>query len=187
MKNEKWKKLNYSLSHTTYHLPPNTNYAFSLLELIIVIVIIGVVYYLTSFTFKKYENTTTIHNLQKLVPSSNKKIQFVCFDECRKCMFLQDNKIVKKDISLQLNKCHFYKLDKYNEPITVKTKIITIDEQDYEVNFTINFYPNKSNDIGILENDKKFYTVNSFFNFIKEASTLNKAKELLTKTNLLTD
>lgn len=75
--------------------------AFSLIELLIVILIIGVVYTLAISNFQKLEDGTTNINLQTLkkflhsIPHE-KNVKLLCLDECSSCDIFVDGKKSKE-------------------------------------------------------------------------------------------
>ncbi|MEA3228745.1 MAG: type II secretion system protein [Campylobacterota bacterium] len=77
--------------------------AFSLIELLIVVLIIGVVYTLAITNFQKVDNQSIKVNLATLKKylqtfPSQKNVQFLCLDDCSSCSVLVDG---KKDDSLE--------------------------------------------------------------------------------------
>lgn len=75
--------------------------AFSLIELLIVIVIIGVVYTLAINNFEKVKDeskTLTIANLKEYLQSLTyeEKVELLCLDDCKECKIIVDDRVHKK-------------------------------------------------------------------------------------------
>ena len=84
--------------------------AFSLIELLIVILIIGVVYTLSIGNFKKIEDKKqklSIENLKEYMQSfpHEKSVEFLCLDDCSGCdVLVDDEKVNEKEIEDFLDK-----------------------------------------------------------------------------------
>jgi len=90
--------------------------AFSLIELLIVILIIGVVYTLSIGNFKNMKNgkdKLSLKNLRSYLQTIpyKKKIEFVCMDDCLHCEVFIDEKKHKKVKSFLDNSIKSYRYD----------------------------------------------------------------------------
>ncbi len=159
--------------------------AFTLFELMIVVVIIGVVYALMIQNFNfgqmKKENIS-LSNLPKYLrdnfSKSKEKVTFRCMDECSVCKIFMGGK------SMQEMESFF---EKYSSPEVYKLingDLERIEFFDYVENqkrinvcFEYNLYPNKSTDKMVLGYDDKFYMYDNFFTPTKEFKQLGDAKD----------
>jgi len=153
---------------------------FSLIELLVVISIVSLVYFLG---FGKISLSKSKHTLLKpkefLSHISNNftKGTLICTNQCQKCYFKQSlntspvklNKIpdLGKDITI-------YKLDSHN----ILNNIDFGKYHDEKICLSINFYPNGSHTKFIIESTKGIYFVNVLYDDVKEASSLEDAKNL---------
>ena len=86
--------------------------AFSLVELLIVVIIIGVVYKLSLSNFQKIDKNVTKVTLQNLKEylqgfSHDKSVKFLCLDNCKKCSVFVDGELqedIKNDFDGFLDK-----------------------------------------------------------------------------------
>ena len=146
--------------------------AFSLIELLIVIFLIGLVYgvYVNNM---KPKNSTKPFNLtalkQKLINEANttKNIKLICYsDKCNQCKIL----LKDKNITTKL----FGK-----KPIVFEYQNGYIEEKEFSDNkcFEFNIYSDLSSDRIFFEYDNKYYIINSFDEVGVVFNDFDKAKE----------
>ena len=166
--------------------------AFTLIELLIVILIIGIIYTLAITNFQNITNPTkklTIENLGHYLNSfqHKKDVKFLCLDDCSSCNIFVDGEIVKElkgsfdnfiDDSIRVYKYSY--LDGYiKKEFTPYFNHEGIEE---DVCFSFSIDKNGISDQILLEYNNKFYDFSSnlstkkIYNSIEEAT---EAKENL--------
>ena len=167
----------------------NMHKGFSLIELLIVIIIISIVYFLG---FSGIDNATT--KPQALTPLNLKytvlkselfqgKATLICINKCRSCY-------IRKDINSPF--------EAYEHGIDLKNiKAYTLDAQDSlqqveygryqdkKICLMLNFYPNGSSTQIILENKEGVYFLPAYFDESQKLDSLNEAKEFWLKNSEL--
>ncbi len=162
---------------------------FSFIELLIVIIIISIVYFLG---FSGIDHTTaktkalTPLNLKNSILKSELfqgQATFMCIDKCRSCY-------MRKDINSPF--------DAYEHGIDLKnTKAYTLDAQDSlqhveygryddkKICLILNFYPNGSSTQIILENKENIYFLPAFFDEAQKVDSLEDAKDIWLRNSQL--
>jgi prepilin-type N-terminal cleavage/methylation domain-containing protein len=164
-----------------------THKGFSLIELLIVILIISVVYFLGFSGFEKSENkpkALTPLNLKSTIMQSegfHGEMTLICADKCQSCYMRKgvngafqpyENKVDLKNIEA-------YTVDHAN----------TIQQLNYgrykdkKICLAINFYHNGSSTQIILKNEESIYFLPSFFEEPQKVDSLEDAKELWLKNS----
>jgi len=160
--------------------------AFTLIEMLIVIILIGIVYtlILNRYRPKKEElyirSTTPFRSV--LLPFWNHShIILLCGNRCKKCSIYSDNgkiiKKVKRSLFKQNDIPKFYTLD-YNDEINRKEFLhIQSNRSEEKVCFRFDMYPNKSSSELILEyrNGKVLY-LPPYFNDTLSFSSLESVQ-----------
>ncbi len=165
----------------TYPKRDNTHKGFSLMELIIVIFIISLVYYLGFSGVelgKQRPKALTPLNLKETITSSelfSQKATLMCVNKCKQCY-------LRKGISSPF-KAYESKIDLSN------IKAYTIDESDslvqieYEryndqkICLIMDFYANGSSTQLILEDEENAYFLPAFFGQAKKFGSVEDAKD----------
>ena len=148
-------------------------YAFTLIELLIVIVIIGVVYTLAITSFKKVSEKSTqvsLVNLRAYLQSleHEKSVKFLCLDDCSSCDILIDGKVDEKlkgsfdnfiDSSIKV-----YRYDSY-QGVTQIINEVYFNSEDIEedVCFSYTVDTKGVGDQVFVEFNKKVYDYSSYF------------------------
>ena len=134
--------------------------AFSLFELLLVVIIISLVYslVLNKINNKKRVNTTNLTNLKSSMLKKNQKLLIV-YDKCSKSNLDIDLTLFKgiKVYSLKgevLEKKEF-------PPIKIKDEI-------YDVCFKYEIFPNKSSSSFIVKKDDTYFVFHPYFQKIKK-------------------
>lgn len=163
--------------------------AFSLVELLIVILIISLVYFLGFSNIEKSESkpkALTALNLKSSIVKSDLfqgEGSFVCIDKCRSCYLRKDinspfeayeNRIDLKDIEA-------YTLDARDS----LQKIEYGRYQDEKICLSLQFYPNGSSTQIILKQDDDVYFLPAFFDDAQKVDSLEEAKALWLAHNRL--
>ncbi len=166
--------------------------AFTLFELMIVVIIIGVVYSLVLGTFdpKKSVNITKFEDLKSaLVPQWTKgaKVDLYLYDRCRKsAIFINDE--IKEDIKFELDIKIFkdikvYKSDRLGDKRKIQFAPALINDKVHKVCFKYTIFPNGSSSSFIAKSGKKYYTFFPYFEQTYISSRIDDALEHYTKAN----
>lgn len=166
--------------------------AFSLIELLIVIVIVGVVYTLAVSSFTKMgESSTqvTLGNLKEYLQSfqHEKNVKFLCLDDCSSCDIFVDGKVDEElkgsfdnflDSSVKVYRYDFYQGMQESE------KEIYFNTEDIEEEVCFSYTVDKKG-IGeqvFVEYNKKIYDFSTYFEQTPVYDSLSEvieAKEML--------
>jgi prepilin-type N-terminal cleavage/methylation domain-containing protein len=167
---------------------PKLTKAFTLMELLIVIFIVALVYFLGfdaiswSSSKNKPINPLTLKNTIQNSPFFKGEGKLICLNKCKSCYFQTainapltkiENKIeLGDDISV-------YQLDKDD----------TLSKRDFgryddkKVCLIMDFYKNGSSTQMVIENSKGIYFLSSFFDTSTKVDTLSDAKRLWLRYN----
>jgi prepilin-type N-terminal cleavage/methylation domain-containing protein len=153
--------------------------AFSLLELIIVVMIISISYMLVFSSMQKESKAPkalTPLNLKSTLLENNitGTREFICINNAKECFIHQDgtltpyiNKIALKDISV-------YKID--GEDNSYKVDYGRYDDNKISLRFSI--YSNSSSTQMIIRQNKNFFYLPTYFGDVIKVSSLDEAKKL---------
>ena len=146
--------------------------AFSLLELLIVIVIIGVVYTLAITNLKNVgENSELLpsfKNLKEYLASYKENnlqtVQMICLDTCSECNILLDGKKIKTIKSFFDTTVQSYRYD-FLTGVTELKNDVYFDEKNVQkdVCFSFSLYPNKVAQQIIIQYKNKIYDYTNYF------------------------
>jgi Tfp pilus assembly major pilin PilA len=170
----------------------NLKNSFTLIELIIVVLLIGLVYSIAIGFYSKKESVK-IDDLTKLKEKllsfkteEKDKITFVMYDDCKKNAVLINNKPTYKDIDIDIDgNIEVYTIDMYGNLKRVEFLDILIDGKKENVCFRFNIFPNNSNNSYIVKLKNRYYIVKPYFEQIQTTSALNKAIDLYINEKLL--
>ncbi len=170
----------------------NASKGFSLLELLIVILIISMVYFLgfegVEVAEKKPKALTPL-NLKSNIRSSelfNGEGTLLCIDQCRSCYFRSgvSSPFEAYTSPMDLTNIQAYTLDRYD----ALTRIEYGRYQDQKICLVIDFFKNGSSTQIILKNDEGSYFLPAFFGDPQRFSSPEEAKEYwLRNTTLVSD
>lgn len=170
----------------------NASKGFSLLELLIVILIISMVYFLGFEGVeigKQKPKALTPLNLKSNIRSSelfSREGTLLCIDQCRACYFRAgiSSPFEEYTSPIDLTNIQAYTLDSYD----ALTRIEYGRYQDQEICLVMDFFKNGSSTQIILKNEEGSYFLPAFFGDPQRFSTLEEAKEYwLRNTNLASD
>jgi prepilin-type N-terminal cleavage/methylation domain-containing protein len=162
--------------------------AFTLFELMIVVVIIGVIYalVLSNFNTKKSVHILKISDIKEgLLPfwTKGKQIDFYLYDQCQKsAIFINDTyqEELEPDIKLsEFSNIEVFKPDYRGESQKVEFTPIMIDKKLQKVCFHYTLYPNGSNSSFILKKQKLYYIFYPYFQDVNKTQDLSEAMDLL--------
>ncbi len=166
--------------------------AFSLIELLIVIFIISLVYYLgfegIELRKPKPKPLTPINLKSNIINSEsfNGYATLMCLDKCKTCYIRKElnSDFQKYENTINLKNITTYTLDKEDRLKEIEYGRF----KDRKICLIIDFYQNGSSTQMILENDEKVYFLPAFFGEAEEFDSLEKAKEYwLRDSKLISD
>ncbi len=169
----------------------NMHKGFSLIELLIVIIIISIVYFLG---FSGIENSSTKPkaltplNLKSTILKSELfqgEATLLCINKCRSCYMRKDihSPFEAYEQGIDLKNIEAYTLDARDSPQRMEYGRY----QDKKICLMLNFYANGSSTQIILKNRDAVYFLPAFFDEPKKLDSLNEAKELWLKNSQLVD
>ncbi len=166
-------------------MPTTTRAAFSLLELIVVVLIVSLIGFLVfSSAIKQQTKTETLD--PTTLPSTLRKsfqgqgdIELLCVKKCTECYIAQGQQITAYDGGIEFGKnVEIHKLDDDNH-------FVHIDElgrlKDEKISFRFHLYPNGSTTQMVITNDQGIYYLPSYFGKAKKVEDMDEAKELWIK------
>ena len=157
-------------------------YGFSLLELLLVIFIISLVYFLGFSGIEKQEKKApalTPLTLKKSIQESSLftgQGTLICIDKCKSCYFRKDisSPFEAYDGAINLSPLEVYMVD-VNDNLQ---KVTYGRYQDQPICLQIDFYPNGSSTPLILQTDEGNYFLPSYFGTPTQTDSLAKAQDL---------
>ncbi len=161
--------------------------AFTLFEIMIVVLIIGVIYSLVLGTFdpKKSVKVITLEHIKDaLLPhwTKGKKIEFYVYDRCQKSALLINDELQEEmniDISIDIFKdIKVYKNDIHSSEREIEFSPTLIDEKLHKVCFKYTIFPNSSSSSYVVKSGKKYYAFFPYFKKTYITSKLNDALEM---------
>lgn len=159
--------------------------AFTLIELIIVILIISLTGFMVFSEVRKHEEKADIIDptslpsaLRKAFPG-DQEIEFFCINQSTQCYVAQGTDIVAYEGLIRLgSNVEIYKVDENNQ-------LVQIDEmgriKDEKITFRFTLYSNGSHTQMVLANDEAIYFIPSYFGKPQKLSSLDEAKALWLK------
>jgi len=155
--------------------------AFTLIELLLVIIIMGVAYsYIGSHIFKPSNMVTVkLSNLPNIARSLNKKpLEFIIFGrECDKATWLHDGESLQVNykINIDAENLRAYRFNYYGE----LDKFEFSDFQSQKTCFQFQLFKNNSNSSYLIQNTKNglFYLFKPYFQDVKTFDSFEDAKD----------
>ncbi len=166
--------------------------AFTLIELIVVIVIIGIVYAVVLNNFKSEQNITPSNfaNLKdKFLPFYKRGdlLEFYVYDDCSKSAIIINNELQDKKVDLNIKAfkdIQVYKTDKFADPKKVEFAPVKIDNRIYDVCFKFSIFPNSSSSSYIVHFWDKYYILYPYMIETKIVSNLKEAVDIFTNQDI---
>ena len=166
-----------------------TQKGFSLVELLIVIIIISLVYFLGFSNFEESDNkpkTLTALNLKSTIMKSNSfqgEGTFLCIDECRSCYLRRsiNSPYEAYENNIDLENITAYSLDVHDN----LQKLDYGRYQDERVCLVLHFYTNGSSTQIILKQNDTVYFLPAFFDEPQKVDSIEEAKALWLKDSHL--
>jgi len=158
--------------------------AFTLFELLIVIFILSLVYFLGFGTidFKPHKKAVSILDLKSTIADRLNKQQakLICIDKCQSCFIQYDIFQEPQETSFHIKLSP--NLTSYTLTDNDRLEPIEYDRfKDKKICLMIDFYPNGSSTPIVIENDKDFFFLPSLLRESKQVKTLEEAQELWLK------
>jgi len=155
--------------------------SFTLFELILVIVIIGVVYTLFIQNIDKLQRTQSIgiEQLSEHLKTFQDKneVSLICIDECKKCEIYVDKNATKQYLELFKEEVISYEVDKDGQLEKRKYLPIYDEREEIEVCLKFTLFKNGSVSETILEYNEDIYYFPTYFGKMQKFETLDGLKE----------
>ena len=155
--------------------------SFTLFELILVIVIIGIVYVLFIQNIDKLQRTDSVgieqlsEHLKKF--QDKNEVSLICIDECKKCEVYVDENATKKYLELFKEEVISYEVDKDGQLEKIKYLPIYDERDEIEVCFKFTLFKNGSVSETILEYNEDIYYFPTYFGKMQKFETMDGLKE----------
>lgn len=161
--------------------------AFSLLELIVVVLIVSLMGFLVFSSAIKQQtkvevlDPTTLPKTLRKTFQGQGDIELFCIKKCTECYVAQGKQIMPYDGGIALgSNVEIYQMDDSNH-------LVQMDElgriKDEEICLRYHLYPNGSTTQMVISNDQGIYYLPSYFGKAQKVSELEEAKELWIKEN----
>ena len=149
--------------------------AFTLLELLIVILLLSLMAMLIFGSMSRQKpgmEKPKISQIKKLVQEIPARgVELICLDNCSRC-FLRGANREMHSVSYGFKPINAYIVDPYDE--TKKLDFGRI--KDHRICLRFHYSPNGSTSQMIIELEKKFYYIPSYFGDVREFSSLEEAR-----------
>jgi hypothetical protein len=160
--------------------------AFSLLELIVVVLIVSLIGFLVFSSAIKQQKKTEELNPSTLPKTFRKTfkgqgdVELFCIKKCTECYVMRDGQISPYDGGIKFGKnVEIHTLDNNNHFVQ-KDELGRL--KDEKINFRFHLYPNGSTTQMVVVNDQGIYFLPSYFGKAKKVEDMDKAKELWIKS-----
>jgi len=156
---------------------------FTLLELMLVIVLIGIIYGSVINVLQRYKEKTidvTLLNLEKYMQSfsHNNHVSLVCIKRCEECLLFVNEAFTQNVTPFVDNDTQLYRYDK--DAGVKKLELIPYfrsDGKEEEACFRYDIYPDGSRTEMIVKHKKEVFSFPSFFGSFKKYKSLDEAIE----------
>ena len=163
---------------------------FSLIELMIVIVIMGVIYTLVITKLKSYNETQEALQLETLKPNLgalakefHTKVKLFCFDECSKCAVFANQQHLKDVTPLFEEIPEIYKYNYLNGIEEKKNDVLfDADGVEQDVCFSFGVDEDGVSDQVIVKYKEKVYDYSNYFSDVDIYDTLEEVVDAKEKT-----
>jgi len=168
--------------------------AFTLIELMLVVLIIGLVYSLALGSIKRAgtsEVTLRLENLeaQMLKYSNNNHVEYICIDRCEKCYVYVDGKEVKSVDSVVTSNVRLHRFDVIYGSREIELRaFFNADDQEERACFRYEIFADGSRTEMMVETPKKvvdfagtFHTTTSYVNLSEAISAKREALQSVHK------
>ena len=167
---------------------------FTLLELMIVIIIMGIVYSMVNVSMKNSAKTLstlspkTIASVLQSIDDGVDRSFYIYGDECDQAMFIPelDEKIEIGDVFFATD-TEVYELDAFGSTQVREFSPLEIEDETFNVCMKFNKYANGSVSHFIYKNGNRFYQNNPYFGKVHISETLDEAKEKMENRSINPD
>ena len=156
---------------------------FTLLELILVVMLMGIVYGSVINVFERYKAKTIdvdFMTLQKYMQdfAYNSHVSLVCIKACSECLMLVEGKFMQNVTPFMDKELRLYR---YNKESGVREfqplPYFTAEGDEEEACFRYDLYPDGSRSEMIVKDGKEVYLFSSYFGSVQKLASLEKAVE----------
>jgi prepilin-type N-terminal cleavage/methylation domain-containing protein len=156
---------------------------FTLLELMLVVMLMGIVYGSVINVFERYKEKAidvTFMSLQNYMQdfSHNNHVSLVCIKQCEECLLFIDEKFTQNVTPFMDKEIQLYRYDK---DIGVRELQVLpyfpSDGQEEEACFRYDIYPDGSRSEMIVKDKKEVYLFPSYFGSVQKHASIEKAIE----------
>jgi prepilin-type N-terminal cleavage/methylation domain-containing protein len=160
--------------------------AFTLFELMVVVIIIGVIYALVlgNFNMKNRIAVPKVKDIKRSLSTHWKRgsrIDFYIYDDCSKSTLKINGEVkedIESDIDLKLFKnIEVYKTSKHGESEELEFPPLLLNNRLHDVCFQYTIFPNGSSSSYMVKIDKTFYIFYPMFEDAMIIDSLSEAKE----------
>lgn len=160
--------------------------SFTLIELVLVIIIMGILYsFIGNNLFSKEKSITIkLNNLPEIARTLQKTpLEFIIFGrDCKKSMWIynkEESFNVEYEIFINAKDLKAYKFNNYGELYDFEFDKRKIDNRDEDICFQFEIFKNYSNSSYILEDEEKdiFYLFRPYFQSVETFESLEDAKD----------
>ena len=159
--------------------------AFTLFELLIVIVIIGIVYsvFVQNIDLLSRKDSVKFEYLKKYLKKYHEKneVSLICLDECQKCnIYIDDNKTeIEINLFKSEPKTYFLSRDDILDDFQFGRINSDDDFVSKDICFQFDIFENGSSSEYIVEYDKKYYIFFPYFRDVEIMNNIDEAKDFL--------
>jgi prepilin-type N-terminal cleavage/methylation domain-containing protein len=156
---------------------------FTLLELMLVIVLMGIVYGSVINVFERYKDKAidvTLMSLEKYMQSfsHNNHVSLVCIKRCEECLLFVNEAFVQNVTPFTERDVQLYRFDRDSGVKRLELlPHFRLDGQEEEACFRYDIHPDGSRTEMIVKNNKDVFVFPSFFGTVQKYSSLNEAIE----------
>lgn len=162
---------------------------FTLLELMLVVVLIGIVYGSVINVFQRYKDKAidvSLISLEKYMQSfsHNNHVSLVCIKRCEECLLFVNEEFNQNVTPFIENDIELYRYDK--DTGVKKLEVMPYfrsDGKEEEACFRYDIYPDGSRTEMIVKNKTEVYAYPSYFGSVKKYESLDEAIEQQSKAS----
>lgn len=165
---------------------PEVKKAFTLFELLIVVLIISVLYglFLQNLDFRKDQESYGFKNLKEFLENFwekgalRERLELICYDDCSVCNVFQNGEMIEEGFETQ-GAIRAYEFTENDILEDVMYENIEIGRDSFDVCFRYSLYPNGSGDQIVAEYQEQVYLFQPYFESTTMYETLFEAKDAL--------
>lgn len=159
--------------------------AFTLIELVLVVIIMGVVYMFAISSLEKvkqlsHNDIPTLQNLKRflLQKEFEKKARFVCFEECEQCSVILDKKAEETITGFFQKQPKIYRYDATLGMEQIQSEpYFDADGIQHQTCFSYTIYKDGTSDQIFVEEGGSIYDYGEYFDDVKLYDSIEEAQE----------